>query len=287
MSSYVPSGGQLAFPQRSLVALGTAAGVGALGGAAIMLFDKMALSAAGGVSSSGGLSFGKLVLASLMMWLLFGVPYLMGWLCGAGSAVDSRNPESAAKSGLFAALMCVVVVVPVLMAAYEMSFLEWLNLKWATMEGVSSHGYGLAWLHIFPIGTLLFTGTIIAAKRAERPYCETCGEFCASRALGEVPDLEALAPGVAVAESSLYVDRIVPARPHTEVGARWGDVRMAYCERCKTVGFLSVDACHLSKEEGGKTEVKRHPRATLMALTEVQLTRLLATGDSGAPPATQ
>jgi hypothetical protein len=257
-----------------------------LGGVAIMLFDKMALAAAGGVSSSGGLSFGKLVLASIMVWLVFGVPYLMGWLCGAGAAADSRNPESAAKSGLFAALICLAVVVPVLMAVYEMTFLQWLNLSWATTEGVSSDGYGMAWIHIFPIGTLFFTGALIAAKRAERPYCETCGEFCASRALGEVPDLEALATGDTVSDGGLYVDRIVPARPHTEVGERWGDVRLAFCERCRKVGFLSVDACHLSKEEGGKTEVKRHPRATLVTLTEAQLNGLLATGNSGASTAT-
>ncbi|MDP1892259.1 MAG: hypothetical protein Q8K55_15325 [Gemmatimonadaceae bacterium] len=275
----------MTFPQRNLVALGAAAGVGVLGGVAIILFDRVAVSAAGGVSSSGGLSFGKLVLASIMIWLVVGIPYGMGWLCGAGAAVDSRNPASAGKTGFFAALICLAVVVPVVMAGYEMTFLEWLNLQWATTEGVSSHGYGMAWIHIIPIGTLLVTGPLVAAKRAERPYCETCGAFCASRKLGEIPDLEALAPGAEVTDSALYVDRIVPARPHTEIGERWGDVRLAYCETCKKVGFLSVDACHVSKEEGGNTKVKRHPRATLMMLTEAQLTRVLATGDSVAPMA--
>lgn len=286
MSHYIPSGGQIALPQRSLVALGTAAGVGALGGAAIILFDRMAVSAAGGVSSSGGLSFGKLVLASVMIWLLVGVPYFMGWLCGAGAALDSRNPSSAGKTGFLAALLCLAVVVPVVMAGYDMTFLEWLNLKWATAEGVSSHGFGMAWIHIIPIGTLLLTGPLIASKRAERPYCEACGEFCSTRTLGEVPDLEPVATGDAAPESDQYVDRIGPARAHTEIGERWGDVRLAFCEKCRKVGFLSVDACHLSKKEDGQAEIKRHPRATLLALTEAQVATLLVSADSRASAAT-
>jgi hypothetical protein len=74
----------------------------------------------------------------------------------------------------------------------------------------------------------------------------------------------------------------VAAKTHTEEGETWGAARLALCERCKKVGFLSVERCTLTKGDGGKSEVKKQPLATLLTLTEEQLASVMAKVESPA-----
>jgi hypothetical protein len=286
VASYVPSGRQLSAPLRILVAIAIAVAVGALGGGSIILFDRIAVSLARGTSSSGGMSFGKLVTFSFIVWLLVFIPLGMGWLCGAGASARSRNPGSAAMTGFGAALLCLAVTVPVVMAGYEMTFSQWLNLSWSTTEGVRSHGSAMALFHLVPIGILLITGAMVAGSRAERPFCEACGEYCDSRAVGEVPGLAGDAPPEVVSDAATYVGRIEAPHPRHEVGEKWGAAALAWCRRCGKVGYLSIEACTIAVEEGGKPKVKKQALATLLALTETQLAGLQGMAEAQGKAAT-
>jgi hypothetical protein len=211
--------------------------------------------------SGGGSFFSKVVRLTMLTALVIVIPVLMGLICKWVATRGTRKPNVAVKIALVASILAIASLISFSMYMSRVTLAQWFFLD-GWLVGSGPHHPVSLFVHILPMGVLLFVSSSATYGEMIKPLCQRCNKRL---------DLECLQVRTATDDESIA--RLLQSDSFAEFMLRGKDddssglITFYLCGGCEETGYLSLSVTreqeHAGKRFVGSDKVANQQRMTL------------------------